>query len=91
MDGAVVTDHLHQVELAAAFLGQRQADQAAGFAGHEADRGRGAGIGGQQDVAFVLAIFVIDQDDHLAGPEILDDRFDGMDGHGYLSGVWIVL
>jgi hypothetical protein len=51
---AIARHHLLQAQALAVFVGQGQADQAAGFAGHEADRLGGAARGGQQQVAFVF-------------------------------------
>jgi hypothetical protein len=58
----------------------------ASFAGHEADCLRRTTVGGQQQVAFVLAVFVIDQQDHFAEAIIFDDFFDAVEGHAGLSG-----
>jgi len=74
---AVVAHHQRQAELAAARLGQRQADQAAAVLGHEVDRlGRDV-FGGQHEVALVLAVFLVDQDDHAAVADVGDDVLDG--------------
>ena len=70
---AVVADHQRQAQLLAALLGQGQADQAAAVLGHEVDVFRRYRLGGHDDVALVLAIFVIHQHDHLAGPDVVDD------------------
>ena len=47
----------------------RQADQAAAVRRHEVDRLRRDLLGGDRQVAFVLAILVVDDDDHLAGAD----------------------
>ena len=52
-----------------ALLGQRQADEAAPVAGHEVDRLGRDQVGGHRQVALVLAILVVDQDDHPAGAD----------------------
>jgi hypothetical protein len=65
----VVARHQRQAELTAARFGQRQADQAAAVGGHEVD-GLGRDVlGGHHEVALVLAVFFIDQDDHAPRPE----------------------
>jgi len=69
----VVGDHLLQAELAAARVGQRQADQAAAVLGHEVDRVRGGEFGSHHQVALVFAVFFVDQYDHAAGLEFFDD------------------
>ena len=59
-------DHLRQVELGEPLLGHRHADQAAAVLRHEVDRlGRDL-LGRDRQVPFVLAILVVDDDDHLA-------------------------
>ncbi|MOA47037.1 hypothetical protein D3C78_1696270 [compost metagenome] len=70
------------------FVGQGQADQSAGFARHEVDRFRRAFLRGQQQVAFVLAVLVIDQEDHPALAEVFDNFFDAIERHGVALG-WI--
>ena len=54
-------------ELVAALLGQAEADQPAALRGHEVDRLRGRELGGDRQVALVLAVLVVDDDDE-AGP-----------------------
>ena len=53
-------------------LGQRQADQAAAVLGHEVDDFGRDFFGGDGEVAFVLAIFVVDDHEHAAGANLLD-------------------
>jgi hypothetical protein len=48
---------------------------------HEIDGRRGAHLGGDDDIALVLAVLVIDQDVHAAVAGFLDDLLDG-DQHG---------
>src|SRR5262249_55217710 len=50
--------------------GQRQAHHAAGVPHHEVDRLRGDGLGGDDQVALVLPVFVVHEDDHAAGPQL---------------------
>ena len=69
--------HQRQAQLAAALARQRQADQAAAVARHEVDV-LGAHLGGGHDqVAFVLAILVVHDDDHAALPDVGEDLVDG--------------
>ena len=70
---AVVLRHQRQAELLDPLAGQRQADQAARVLGHEVDRfGRGA-LRRDDEVALVLAVLVVDQDEHPALAGFLDD------------------
>ena len=63
----------------AARLGQGQTDQATRVLDHEIDRFGRDVLGGDDDVAFVFAIFLVDQDDHLAGTNVGDDVLDRSD------------
>ncbi len=55
-----------------ALLGHGEADQAASMLGHEVDGFGRDLLGGERDVAFVLAVLVVDDDDHAAGADLLD-------------------
>ena len=69
---AVAARHGRQTEPLAALPRQRQADQAAAIARHEVD-GLGADmVGGQDQVAFVLTLLVVDEDHHAAGRQFGD-------------------
>ena len=59
-------------EMLEAFLGHGQADQAASKLGHEVDGFGRDFFGGEGKVAFVLAVFVVDDDDHAAGADFLN-------------------
>ncbi|MCY1409998.1 hypothetical protein D9M71_253600 [compost metagenome] len=87
-DAAVGRHHLLQAEALAVLVGQGQADQAARLAGHEVDRRRRAFFRGQQQVALVLAVLVVHQQDHLALAIVFDDFFDAIERHGRCPG-WI--
>ncbi|MNZ88693.1 hypothetical protein D3C78_1075910 [compost metagenome] len=82
---AVARHHLLQAQAFAVLVGQGQADQATGFAGHEADRLGRAAVGGQQQVAFVFPVLIVDQQDHFAEAVIFDDFFDAVEGHAGVS------
>ena len=61
-----------QLERVGLLLGERQADQAAAVLGHEVD-GLGRDLlGGHGQVALVLAVLVVDEDDHLAGADVVE-------------------
>ena len=58
-------------------FGHRQADQPAAVRGHEIDRLRRDALRGDGQIAFVLAVLVVDDDDHLAVADGLDRVLDG--------------
>ena len=66
-----------------ALLGEGEADEAAAVAGHEVDGLGGDVLGGQGEVALVLAILIVDHDDHAAGLDIGDGA--GNVGEGRLG------
>ena len=55
-----------------ALLGHGEADQAASVLGHEVDGFGRDLLGGEGEVAFVLAVFVVDDHDHAAGADLFD-------------------
>ena len=59
-------DHQRDLELVEPLAGHRQADQPAAVRRHEVDRLGRHLLGGDRQVALVLAILVVDDDDHLA-------------------------
>ena len=61
-------------------LGQRQADQAAAVLGHEVDRVGRRHLRGDDEVALILAVLVVDQDEHAAVARLVDDLL-GPDQH----------
>ena len=63
----VVLRHGAEAHVVCAFLGEGEADEAAAEAGHEVDGFGGAELGGEGEVAFVLAVLVVDEDDHATG------------------------
>ena len=77
-----VAAHQRQRKLLAALLRQRQADKAAAEARHEVDVLGARMRGGHQQVAFVLAVFVVHQDDHASPVDFVDDLGDRTDRHG---------
>ena len=68
----------HQVEAEplAALGGQRQADQPARLLGHEVDRLRGGELRRHHQVALVLAVLAVADDDHAAAADLLDRLLD---------------
>ena len=59
-------------ELVAPLLGQGQADQAPALARHEVDRLRRHLLGREHEVALVLPVLVVHDDDELARAQVLD-------------------
>ena len=81
----VVLGHRAQAELVGALLGEAEADQPARVRRHEVDRLRRRELRGDRQVAFVLAVLVVDDDDHAALADLLDRLFDSGErcGHGH--------
>jgi len=78
---AVAVRHQRQLQLLAAFLRQRQTNEAAAVLGHEVDRFRRDEFGGNHEVAFVFAVFFVDEDHHPAGFQLGDDVGRGGERH----------
>ena len=74
--GRVLLDHRRQLEGVAPLLGQGEADQPAPLARHEVDRLRRDLFGGDDEIAFVLAVLVVDDDDELARAKVRDGFLD---------------
>ena len=77
--GTVARGHHRQVQLVATLFRQGQAHQATRMRDHEIDGFRRDEIGGKHQVAFIFAVFFIDQYHHAAGAQFSDDLF----GAGY--------
>ena len=69
---SVFGGHGPDAQVFKALFGHGQADQSAAVLGHEIDGFGRDFFGGQREVAFVLAIFVVDDHDHAAGADLLD-------------------
>lgn len=65
-----------EVEAIAGFTFEGDAEDAAGEAHHEVDGFGGDVLGGADEVAFVFAAFVVDEDDHPAVAERVEDVWD---------------
>ena len=74
--------HQRQAEGVEPLAGQREADQAAAVGRHEVDRGRRAHLRRDDEVALVLAVLVVDEDEHPAVARVLDDLLDRGDRVG---------
>ena len=78
----VARRHGRQLQRVANFGAERETDQAARVPRHEVDDLGSDFFGGDGDVAFVLAILIVDDDEHPAGPKVLDRFGDGSKWHG---------
>src|ERR1700722_160859 len=93
VDASVDGRHQRKMKLFAALLGKRQADEATAESSHEIDSFGRDFFGSQGQVAFVFAVFVVNQDDHAALADLIDCFFDGGEqgrirSHGvYLEGI----
>jgi hypothetical protein len=70
---AVVARHHRQFQRLGTLLREREADKAAGVLGHEVDVFGRRHLRRNDDVAFVLAILGIDEDEHAPIAGVLDD------------------
>ena len=77
---AVGAGHRLEPERVDAFLAKREADQAAAVARHEVDRVGRRHLRRDDEIALILAVVVVDQDEHAAVARLVDDRF-GADQH----------
>jgi len=93
--GAPGRGHHRQIEPGDGVFGERQADEAAPMRGHEVDGLGRDELRRHREVALVLAILVVDEDDHLARADVGDGavhafeelRFDvERGGHVYSTG-----
>jgi hypothetical protein len=81
-EGGVGRGLRDQVEPVAVVAGQGQAQVAAADAGHEVDDlGRDL-LGGAHEVAFVLSLLVVNEHDHAAGPQFVQNFRDRRQRHG---------
>ena len=72
------------MELVAAVFGKGQADQASGMPGHEVDYlGRNL-LGSADQIALIFAIFVVNDDDHLAVADIGNGFLNRRNRHGLM-------
>ena len=73
---SVLRRHLPEAQVLQPLLGHGQADQAASVLGHEVDGFGRDLLGGHRQVAFVLAVLVVDDHDHAAGADLLQRGLD---------------
>src|SRR5436305_5917554 len=72
----VALGHRLQTEFVAALLGQAEADQPAAVRCHEVDRLGRRELSGDRQVALVLAVLGVADDDHLPGADVLERVLD---------------
>ena len=77
----VLLNHHGKLQLIQPLLCEREADESAAVHGHEVDRFGRDLVRGEDEVALVLAVFVIDEDDHPASADGIDGGLDGGEGH----------
>ena len=69
--------HVLEAQLVGALAREREADEAAAVLGHEVDGVGRRHLRRDDEVALVLAVLGVDQDDHAPVAQILDDLVDG--------------
>ena len=77
--------HQGQLELVGPFGCERHADQARGVGKEERNLLRGRELGCHDEVALVLTVGVVDDDDHLAPADRGNRLFDACHRHGSIS------
>src|SRR6266404_9692705 len=77
VNGSIDGRHEREAKLVAALFREGHADQAAAVLSHEVDGVGSDFLGGHGEVAFVFAVFVVDEDDHAALTDFFDGFFDG--------------
>ena len=77
---AVVVHHAVNAELLEPLGGGRHANQAAPEFGHKIHRRGGHVLAGDDEIAFVFAVFVVHHDDHFAPADFSNDGFDSVAG-----------
>ena len=87
---AVGAAHQRQAQVFDAVAGHRQADQPARVLGHEVDRVRGRELRRDDEVALVLAVLVVDQDEHAPLPRLLDQLLGRAEVVGQAPGQQVV-
>lgn len=85
--GAVLVGHQWQLQSFCPVFCDGQADQAAGVTRKKRNMFGRDYIGGDNKVAFVFAILVIHDQDHIAQTEFVENVFNGADSHFCTSGL----
>jgi hypothetical protein len=77
--GVVVPHHQREAESVAALTGQRDAEDPRRVAHHEGDVGHRGVLGRHHEVTLILAVLVVDDDDHPAVGDLLQRQFDAVE------------
>ena len=72
MLGTVIAHHQGQIQLSRPLRRDRHADQAAGFCGEEVDDLRRRFLCGDDQVALVLTVLIVHEDDHTTGADVIE-------------------
>ena len=81
----VADHHRTDAQALAALTGEPQADQPARLTGHEIDVLGPHLAGGHDQIALVLAVFVIEDHHHAAGGDVAQDFGNAVEGHWALG------
>jgi hypothetical protein len=73
--GSVITAHQTKAQIFDPLLRQRQADEAAAMGRHEVDGVGRRHLRGDDKIALIFPVFVVDQDEHAAVAGLVDDFF----------------
>src|SRR5438270_4118566 len=79
MKGSIIVHHQFKAELIATLLGHRYADQSAPMLAHEVDHFGACIPGGRNEVALVLAVFVVHHNNHFSCLNIFNSAFYSME------------
>ena len=79
--GGVQLGHHGDLELGEAFFAGGDERYAAAELDHEVDGGGGAFVGGDDEIAFVFSVFIIDDDDHSSVLQFFENVGDGAEWH----------
>ncbi|MNI49150.1 hypothetical protein D3C73_1037470 [compost metagenome] len=74
----IVSDHRLQIQLFRPFRCNRHTDQAAALGDHEIDYFRGGPFSQGDKIPFILAVLVIDDNNHFTAHQIINGIFDGV-------------
>ena len=74
--GLVLLGHRRKAEFVHALPGHGEAHKSATEFGHEVDHIRRSLLGRDDEIAFVFAVLIVDEDEHAALARVLDHLFD---------------
>ena len=80
----IVRAHQREPQVVAAFGREGQADEAAAVGGHEIDDFGSDLLGGDGEIAFILAVFVVHHDENAAGANLFNGFGNGDEGHALI-------